>query len=170
MIRYSFIIAFVLVLSGCGTEEAPQKNVSVPDTSSEAEAVQDTLNFGPINKLNLNEASLEDFGRVPGSTPKMVREFDEYRPYISITQFRREMAKYIEDDVIAAYENYLYVPVDYNESDLATIMQISGVSEAMAQSLMDGRPYASSDAFLAQVTEVAGGISEQFARHYLIQE
>jgi radical SAM superfamily enzyme with C-terminal helix-hairpin-helix motif len=100
----------------------------------------------------------------------MVREFDEYRPYISITQFRREMAKYIEDDVIAAYENYLYVPVDYNESDLATIMQISGVSEAMAQSLMDGRPYASSDAFLAQVTEVAGGISEQFARHYLIQE
>ena len=170
MIRFFFLLAFVILLSGCGTKETPQKNVSVPDVSGETEAVRDTLNFGPINKLNLNVASLEDFGRVPGSTPRMVHEFDEYRPYISNAQFRQEMAKYIDEDAITAYEKYLYVPVDYNESDLATVMQISGVNEEMAQSLIDGRPYASSSAFLTKVTEVAGGITEQFARHYLTQE
>ena len=158
-----------MLVSGCAPEDVqPQKNVS--ETSEEEQATPENLNFGPINKLNLNEASSEDLARVPGATSRMVHEFEEYRPYISITQFRTEMAKYIDADEIEAYEKYLYVPVDYNESDLATMMQISGVDESMATALLDARPYADQAAFLAKVTEVAGGISEQFARHYIIQE
>ena len=168
MKKFILPLFFSLLLLGCGSGDVPEKSI----TSDEEDigAVRDTLNFGPLNKLDLNSASEADLARIPGATSRMVHEFEEYRPYVSIEQFRREMAKYIDADAIAAYEVYLYVPVDYNESDKATIMQISGIDETMAQSLLDARPYDSAESFLSKVTEVAGGIAEQFARHYLEQE
>jgi len=57
---------------------------------------------------------------------RMVREFLEYRPYISIQQFRREIGKYVEEAQVAEYEQYVYVPVNVNESDAATLQQLPG--------------------------------------------
>ena len=168
MKRIILTLMVTAVFLGCGSGDTPEKSIT-PD-ESDMGAVRDTLNFGPLNKLDLNSASSEDLARIPGATSRMVHEFEEYRPYISIEQFRREMAKYIDAEAIATYEKYLYVPVQYNDSDKSTILQIPGVNEAMADSLLAGRPYDSGEAFLGRVTEVAGGIAEQFARHYLTNE
>ena len=168
MKQFTLTLIFSILVLGCGSGDTPEK--SITPNEDDMGAVRDTLNFGPLNKLDLNSASETDLARVPGATSRMVHEFEEYRPYVSIEQFRREMAKYIDADAIAAYEEYLYVPVDYNESDKATVMQIPGIDDAMAQTLLDARPYDSAESFLSNVTEVAGGIAEQFARHYLEQE
>ena len=129
------------------------------------------LNFGPLNKLSLNDATAEEFDMIPGVGRRMVREFLEYRPYVSIEQFRREIGKYVDADSVAAYEKYLYVPVDYNASDVATLSQIPGMTPEFAQSLIDGRPYADKVTFLAAVITVTNdGVLEQFARHYIVQE
>jgi radical SAM superfamily enzyme with C-terminal helix-hairpin-helix motif len=163
---FTVLILMSVIFAACGSEPA-----QVAKPKAEAfETVPDTLNFGPLKRLSLNDASAEEFARVPGVGSRMVREFLEYRPYVSIEQWRTEMAKYIDAETIAAYEEFLYVPVDYNNCDLATMAQISGVNSEMAQTLIDGRPYADRAAFLASVKEVAGGISEQFARYYIIQE
>ena len=57
----------------------------------------------------------------------MVHEFMEYRPYVSISQFRKEMAKYVDAEKIAGYEQHLYVPIDPSASDAATLLQLPGL-------------------------------------------
>lgn len=157
------------LISGCGSEQTQsQKNVA-PITDS-YESYVDTLNFGPLKRLNLNTASLEDLGRIPGVTPRMVREFDEYRPYVSIAQYRKEIGKYVDEAMVAQYEKYLYVPVEFNESDSRTIEQIPGITSDKAARLIAGRPYVSRKAFLDSVRTIGDGTSEQFARHYLSKQ
>jgi DNA uptake protein ComE-like DNA-binding protein len=110
------------------------------------------------SRLNLNTATGDDYlATIPGFTDRFVREFLEYRPYVSIQQFRQEMGKYVDDRQIAEWERYVYVPVDINNSDAKTLMQIPGVDEAVANALIDGRDYASNEAFLAKLGEYVTG-------------
>lgn len=125
-----------------------------------SEAVEFTL-------LNLNTASGDDFLTIPGVGDRMVREIEEYRPYVSIQQFRREIGKYVDDDTVAAYEAYVYVPIAINESDAATLMQIPGVDEATAAALIEARPYDSNTAFLQQLGELAPDVNLTLAAYYL---
>lgn len=105
-------------------------------------------------KLDLNTATGDDFlAGIPGLGNRMVREFMEYRPYVSILQFRREIGKYVDEAQVAEYEKYVFVPVAINDADAATLQQIPGLTEADAAELIAGRPYASSDAFLAKLAE-----------------
>lgn len=105
-------------------------------------------------RLNLNEVT-EDalMSTIPSFSSRMVREFMEYRPYASIRQFRQEIGKYVDANQVGEYEKYVYVPVDANDSDAETLMQIPGVEAAVAAELMKSRPYASNDAFLAALGE-----------------
>lgn len=57
--------------------------------------------------MNLNTASGEAFMTIPGMTERMVHEFEEYRPYTSIEQFRREIGKYVDANEVARLESYV---------------------------------------------------------------
>jgi DNA uptake protein ComE-like DNA-binding protein len=107
----------------------------------------------PFTLLNLNTASAQDFMTIPGMTQRMTREFDEYRPYISISQFRQEIGKYVDEAQVAAYEQYVYVPIQPNESDTATVQQIPGVTEDIATELLDERPFETPEDFVALLNE-----------------
>ena len=103
-------------------------------------------------KLNLNTASSDELlAGVPGAGSRMVREFLEYRPYASILQFRQELGKYISAEQIAAYEQYVYVPIAVNTADAATLQQIPGLDAAAAAALIAARPYASPADFPAKL-------------------
>jgi len=39
----------------------------------------------------------------------MKHEFEEYRPYNSMEQFRREIGKYVDDDEVARLERYVFI-------------------------------------------------------------
>jgi DNA uptake protein ComE-like DNA-binding protein len=119
-------------------------------------------------KLNLNTATREEFmTRVPGLGDRMAHEFEEYRPYRSIQQFRREMAKYVPQAKIDEYERYVFVPVNENEADAATLRQLPGLDEKEAAELVAGRPYASREAFLAKLSEKVSPEELAAARTYL---
>ena len=45
--------------------------------------------------FNLNTTAEADFKMIPGVGDRMAHEFEEYRPYTSIQQFRREIGKYV---------------------------------------------------------------------------
>jgi len=51
--------------------------------------------------MDLNAASSEAFTSIPGMSCKMVYEFEEYRPYCSMEQFRREIGKCVDDNEVA---------------------------------------------------------------------
>jgi DNA uptake protein ComE-like DNA-binding protein len=59
--------------------------------------------------LDLNSASSEDFATIPGVGPRMIHEFEEYRPYAGIEQFRRESGKYVDEDEVARFERYMVI-------------------------------------------------------------
>jgi radical SAM superfamily enzyme with C-terminal helix-hairpin-helix motif len=98
----------------------------------------------------------------------MVREFFEYRPYISIQQFRREIGKYVSAEQVAAYEQYVYVPVDVDAADAETLQQLPGVDATVAAALIAGRPYGSNEAFLAKLGTSVAAADAKLAAAYLV--
>ncbi len=57
--------------------------------------------------INLNSAGRDEIMLVPGMSRRMAHEFEEYRPYHSIEQFRREMGKYVDREEVARLERYV---------------------------------------------------------------
>jgi DNA uptake protein ComE-like DNA-binding protein len=57
--------------------------------------------------INLNDASESDILLIPGVGKRMAHEFEEYRPYSSMEQFRREMGKYVDEAEVARLEQYV---------------------------------------------------------------
>ncbi|MEL6969468.1 MAG: helix-hairpin-helix domain-containing protein [Bacteroidota bacterium] len=101
--------------------------------------------------LNLNTASEEEFKMVPGVGDKMAHEFEEYRPYKKIAQFRREMGKYVNDEEIARYEKYVFVPVALNSATDEEILAIPGVGKKMLREFKEYRPYVSIEQFRREI-------------------
>jgi len=99
----------------------------------------------------------------------MVREFQEYRPYLSIQQFRKEIGKYVDDAQVAEYEKYVYVPIIINDSDSETLQQIPGLDATEAETLMADRPYATVDDFLAKLSGFVSVDELAIAKTYLDQ-
>jgi DNA uptake protein ComE-like DNA-binding protein len=57
--------------------------------------------------IGLNTATRDEILLVPGVGPRMAHEFEEYRPYTSIDQFRKEIGKYVSRDEVARLERYV---------------------------------------------------------------
>ena len=147
-----FILLSAMFFAACGSS-APSQPANNAARGTPSSSATQPSNNAPKAKLDLNSASENDFLTIPGMTPRMVHEFMEYRPYKSITQFRKEMSKYVSSAVIADYEKYVYVPISQNGSDPATLQQIPGLDAAEAAALIAGRPYASPEAFEAKLSE-----------------
>jgi DNA uptake protein ComE-like DNA-binding protein len=101
--------------------------------------------------INLNTASREDILLVPGIGNRMLREFIEYRPYKAITQFRREMGKYVDDKEVARMEQYVFVPIDLNTASDADILTIPGLGNRMLREFKEYRPYKSMEQFRREI-------------------
>ena len=59
--------------------------------------------------MDLNAASSEDFLTIPGVGNRMVHEFEEYRPYVNMAQFEREIGKYVDENEVARLARYVYI-------------------------------------------------------------
>jgi DNA uptake protein ComE-like DNA-binding protein len=60
-------------------------------------------------RIDLNAASGEEILLIPGIGERMEHEFEEYRPYRAIEEFRREMGKYVDEAEVARLERYVEV-------------------------------------------------------------
>jgi len=157
----SLILLCMIVLSACGTA-APTS------TSSTTTGGNNSSSSANATKVNLNTASGDDFiAAIPGLGNRMVREFMEYRPYISIQQFRQEIGKYVDDTQVAEYEKYVYVPITINDSDSETLQQIPGLTADEAASLISARPFASTDDFLTKLSEYISADELEIAKTFL---
>lgn len=167
----SLIVAAILV-AGCNPAANNQSN-SANQTASPSTAASPgtTAQSTPSAKVNINTGSQADFFRVmPNLGTKMVHEFEEYRPYQSIQQFRKEIGKYVDQTQVAEYEKFIYVPIDENKSDAPTLQQIPGLDEGEARELIAGRPYASRDAFLTKLREKVSAADLATGQTYLVQQ
>jgi DNA uptake protein ComE-like DNA-binding protein len=63
-------------------------------------------------RINLNTAPREAIRLIPRVSDRMAYEFEEYRPYRSLEQFRREIGKYVDAAEVARLEQYVFVPAN----------------------------------------------------------
>lgn len=59
--------------------------------------------------VDLNTASNDDILSIPGAGRRMVREFNEYRPWKTKEQFDREIGKYVDAKEVARLWRYLVI-------------------------------------------------------------
>jgi DNA uptake protein ComE-like DNA-binding protein len=113
---------------------------------------QITVLYGSLfRQINLNAASGEEIMLIPGMSARMVREFQEYRPYSSLEQFRREMGKYVDAAEVARLEQYVFVPMNLNEASGEVFLTIPGMSNRMVHEFEEYRPYSSMEQFRREI-------------------
>ena len=151
----------IIVLTACSTPSTTSSQSS--STTSNTSSVEFTG-----AKLNLNTVTGDQLtATIPGFPNRMIREFLEYRPYVSIQQFRREIGKYVGEAQVAEYEKYIYVPISYNDSDSETLQQIPGLNSSEAEALIAARPFASTDDFLNKLSDYVSADELTVAKSYL---
>lgn len=98
------------VLAGVVVDNRPFVNIGELSHLLSADLDEDQLEelygrlFVPIN---LNDAKRSDILLIPGVGSRMAHEFEEYRPYSSMEQFRREIGKYVDEQEVARLEQYV---------------------------------------------------------------
>ena len=168
------LMAAVLVACGATTTSdntsgsAPASTQPAVSATSSPGAAVTSAAPAATAKLNLNTLTEDQLlSTIPNFSTRMVREFMEYRPYISIQQFRKEIGKYVNAEQVATYEQYVYVPIDVDQADAATLQQLPGVDASIADQLIAGRPYGSSQAFLDKLAGLVSVADAQQATAYL---
>ena len=101
--------------------------------------------------FNLNTTEEKDFKMIPGVGDKMAHEFEEYRPYTSILQFKREIGKYVDEQEVARYLDYVFVPVELNTSSEDDIKALPGIGKKMTHEFLEYRPYKNLDQFRKEI-------------------
>ena len=77
--------------------------------ASLGEPARDSVYARVWKPLDLNSATAEEITLIPGVGDRMRHEFEEYRPYTSMEQFRREIGKYVDDGEVARLERYVTI-------------------------------------------------------------
>ena len=101
--------------------------------------------------INLNSAPEDVILLIPGMNKRMAHEFEEYRPYRSLEQFRREIGKYVDDAEVARLEQYVFVPLDLNSASEADFAGIPGVESRMVHEFLEYRPYRNMEQFRREI-------------------
>lgn len=101
------------ILAGVVIEHRPFVNIGELNHLLSSDLDDDQLEelYGRLFiAINLNDAKRSDILLIPGIGKRMAHEFEEYRPYSDMEQFRREIGKYVDEQEVARLE--LYVTLD----------------------------------------------------------
>ena len=102
-------------------------------------------------QLNLNSANEEEILLIPGLGKRMLHEFQEYRPYKTIAQFRKEIGKYVDQKEVARLEQYVFVPIHLNTASDDDILTIPGLGKRMLREFKEYRPYKNIEQFRKEI-------------------
>ena len=102
-------------------------------------------------QLNLNTATDEEILMIPGTGKRMLREFQEYRPYKILAQFHKEIGKYVNDKELARLEQYVFVPINLNTASDEDILSIPGAGKRMVREFKEYRPYTNIEQFRKEI-------------------
>ncbi len=101
--------------------------------------------------INLNTATREAILSIPSVGDRIAREFEEYRPYKAIAQFRRELGKYVSDEEVARFEQYVFVPLNLNTATPEDFLTIPGVGNRLLREFLEYRPYVNMRQFRREI-------------------
>ena len=116
--------------------------------SSQLDESQRAELYGRLfRRINLNSAPETEILLIPGMNGKMAHEFEEYRPYTSMDQFRREIGKYVSEEEVARLEQYVFIPAHLNDGTEDDFKRIPGMTPKMVHEFEEYQPYESIEEF-----------------------
>ena len=118
--------------------------------------------------INLNTATREEIMLIPGMGNRMVREFFEYRPYTAITQFRKEIGKYVDDKEVARLEQYVFVAINLNTASDETLSSLPGATPQLLRALKEPRPYKDMQQFRRDIAKSASAKEAARLERYFV--
>jgi len=104
-----------------------------------------------FRQINLNAASRDEIMLVPAMSPRMAHEFEEYRPYSGLDEFRREIGKYVDAQEVARLEQYVFVPMNLNSASPSDFLTIPGMNNRMVHEFEEYRPYTNIEQFRREI-------------------
>ena len=120
--------------------------------------------------INLNTATPEEILLVPGAGKRMVREFDEYRPWKSYAQFDKEIGKYVGAEQTAQLAQYTFIPVRLNTASDADILSIPGAGPRMVREFKEYRPWKTKEQFIKEIGKYVGAKEAERMWRYVVIE
>lgn len=91
--------------------------------------------------LNLNTATAPQILLVPRIAQRMVREFEEYRPWVNFAQFDREIGKYVDAAEVARLKQYVFIPLNLNTATDDQFKTIPQLGASMLREFKEYRPW-----------------------------
>jgi len=106
--------------------------------------------------INLNTATREEIVLIPGAGNRMAREFAEYRPWRSFTQFDKEIGKYVGPAETARLAQYCFISINLNTASDEDILSIPGLGPRMLREFKEYRPYKAIEQFRKEIGKYVG--------------
>ena len=107
-----------------------------------AEAQYDDIYGALWVPIDLNDATSEEIGLIPGVGRRMTHEFEEYRPYTA--SWPSSTARSASTSTMTKWQRlaqYVYVRIDLNTASGEDILSIPGVGRRMRHEFEEYRPY-----------------------------
>jgi DNA uptake protein ComE-like DNA-binding protein len=106
--------------------------------------------------VNLNTGTPEEILLIPGAGKRMVREFDEYRPWKTWAQFDKEIGKYVGQAETDRLKQYVFIPVNLNTASDEDILSIPGAGQRMVREFKEYRPWKTKEQFDKEIGKYVG--------------
>ena len=120
--------------------------------------------------VNLNTGTREEIVLIPGAGTRMAREFMEYRPWKTWTQFDKEIGKYVGPQETDRLKQYVFIPVNLNTATDDDILSIPGAGTRMVREFKEYRPWKAKAQFDKEIGKYVGAKeTERLWRYVVIQ-
>ncbi len=106
--------------------------------------------------VNLNTAAAPEILLIPRIARRMSHEFEEYRPWVSMTQFDKEIGKYVDATEVARLKQYVFIPLDLNTATDDAFKTIPNLPGTMLREFKEYRPWKTKAQFDKEISKYVG--------------
>ena len=106
--------------------------------------------------VNLNTATAAEVLLIPRIARRMAREFEEYRPWVSMAQFDKEIGKYVDATEVGRLRQYVFIPLDLNTATDDAFKTIPNLPGNMLREFKEYRPWKTKAQFEKEIGKYVG--------------
>jgi DNA uptake protein ComE-like DNA-binding protein len=106
--------------------------------------------------INLNTGTAPEILLIPRVAKRMTREFEEYRPWVSMAQFDKEIGKYVDATEVNRLKQYVFIPLDLNTATDDQFRTIPNLGGNMLREFKEYRPWKTKAQFEKEIGKYVG--------------
>jgi DNA uptake protein ComE-like DNA-binding protein len=106
--------------------------------------------------INLNTGTADEILLIPRVAKRMTHEFEEYRPWVSMAQFDKEIGKYVDTTEVTRLKQYVFIPLDLNTATDDQFKTIPNLPGNMIREFKEYRPWKTKAQFDKEIGKYVG--------------